>query len=54
MNQAVRQITLNEPYEVEYWTSTLQLSEDDLRLAVAQVGPNETDVRTFLGRQLPS
>lgn len=54
MNQAVRQIALNEPYEIEYWTSTLQLSEDDLRLAVAQVGPSETDVRTFLERQSQS
>lgn len=48
---AGRQVILEESYQVEYWTATLQVSEVDLRLAVAQVGTNEADVRAFLSRE---
>lgn len=46
-----RQVILDEPYQIEYWTATLWVSEVDLRLAVAQVGTAEAEVRAFLSRQ---
>lgn len=47
-----RQVILDESYQVEYWTATLRVSEVDLRLAVAQVGTAEAEVRAFLSRQV--
>lgn len=43
-----RRVSLTEPYEVEYWTHALGASEEDLRLAIAQVGPAVADVRRVL------
>lgn len=41
-------INVNQSHEVSYWTKTLNCSENDLRRAVAAVGPMVKDVRAWL------
>jgi Protein of unknown function (DUF3606) len=43
-------ININEPASVNYWLNTLQCSELELRVAVADVGPMASDVGNQLGR----
>jgi len=43
-------INLHEPYEVQYWTRTLGITEQQLRQAVQAVGPSVSAVRRHLGK----
>jgi hypothetical protein len=43
-------INLNEDHEVRYWTGALNVSEQQLRVAVAAVGVSAEAVRQFLDR----
>jgi len=43
-------INLSEDYEVRYWTGALGVSEEQLRKAVAAVGPTAEAVRRHLGK----
>lgn len=44
-------ISLNEDYEVGYWTNALGVTSEQLREAVAQVGNSAEKVREFLRKQ---
>ena len=41
-------INVNQDHELRYWTQTLDVSEDELRAAVAAVGPQADKVREYL------
>ena len=43
-------INVKEDYELAYWTRTLEVSEDELRNAVQQVGTSVDAVKQYLGR----
>src|SRR3972149_1030082 len=43
-------INVNEDYELRYWTTTLGVSADELRAAVAAVAPTAVAVRKHLGK----
>lgn len=43
-------INVNEDYELRYWATTLGVSADELRAAVAAVGPTAVAVRKHLGK----
>jgi hypothetical protein len=43
-------INVNEAHEIRYWTKALNISEDQLRAAVAAAGVNADAVRRFLDR----
>lgn len=43
-------INVNEDYELQYWTTTLGVSAEELRAAVAAVGPTVVAVRKHLGK----
>ena len=43
-------INVNEDYELRYWTTTLGVSAEELRAAVAEVGPTTVAVRKHLGK----
>ena len=45
-----KQINLKGDYEVRYWTRTLEVSQDNLREAVAQAGTSVEAVKKYLGR----
>jgi len=55
-NQSIRgpadakRINLNEDYEVLYWTTELEVTEDRLRETVKKVGVMADDVRKALGK----
>jgi hypothetical protein len=42
-------ISLDEDYEVRYWTKALGVSAEQLREVVGRVGPNTAKVRSELG-----
>ncbi|ANN70135.1 DUF3606 domain-containing protein [Bordetella bronchialis] len=42
-------IDLEKPREFSYWCAALNVVPDQLRAAVAAVGPNADDVRRYLG-----
>jgi hypothetical protein len=44
----VREIDLRDPRELRYWCDKLGASEEELRRAVDQVGPNPERVREHL------
>ena len=44
-------ISVNEAYEVAYWTKEFGCTEAQLRDAVKAVGPMVDEVRQYLGRQ---
>ena len=44
------QINVNQPHEVQYWTKTLGVSEEQLKSAVKSVGPKADAVRKHLGK----
>lgn len=46
-----RRVVIDEPFQVDYWTRALAVAEEDLRLAIAQVGDDVTDVRQALGKE---
>ncbi|HFJ9613220.1 TPA: DUF3606 domain-containing protein [Stenotrophomonas maltophilia] len=43
-------INVNEDYELQYWTTTLGVSAEELRAAVAEVGPTAAAVCKHLGK----
>ncbi|MGB5786667.1 MAG: DUF3606 domain-containing protein [Stenotrophomonas geniculata] len=43
-------INVNEDYELQYWTTALGVSAEELRAAVAAVGPTTVAVRKHLGK----
>lgn len=43
-------INVNEAHELRYWTEALNVSEQQLRVAVAAVGVSAEAVRQFLNR----
>lgn len=43
-------ISLNEKYEIDYWTKALGVTEAQLRNAVAKVGNSAAAVRRHLGK----
>ena len=43
-------IDVNEDHEVRYWTAAYDVTEAELRLAVAAVGTSSEAVREYLGR----
>ena len=45
-----RMIDITEPQEVSWWVDALAVTEEELRLAVAEVGANAADVQTALGK----
>lgn len=44
-----QKINVHEDWEVGYWTKALNVSEANLRKAVAAVGPMVKDVKRYLG-----
>lgn len=44
-----KKINVNEPWELDYWTKTLNVSADRLRQGVRAVGPMVDDVKRYLG-----
>jgi hypothetical protein len=45
-----KRINVNEEYEVQYWTTELEVTEDKLRDTVKKVGVMAADVRKALGK----
>lgn len=45
-----QRINVNEDYEVQYWTTELEITEDKLRETVKKVGVMVADVRKALGK----
>jgi hypothetical protein len=45
-----QRINVHEDYEVLYWTTVLQVSEEKLRETVRRVGVMAKDVREALGK----
>jgi hypothetical protein len=45
-----KRINVNEEYEVQYWTTELEVTEDKLRDTVKKVGVMAADVRRALGK----
>lgn len=43
-----KRINVNEPWEVDYWSKTLQVSPERLRQAVRAVGTMVDDVKRHL------
>jgi len=44
-----KKVNVNEPWELDYWTKTLNVSGDRLRQSVRAVGPMVDDVKRHLG-----
>jgi hypothetical protein len=45
-----QRINVNEDYEVQYWTTELEITEEKLRETVKRVGVMAGDVRKALGK----
>jgi hypothetical protein len=45
-----RRIDVHDRNEVRHWTQSLGVSEDELKMAVAQVGTSAQRVREHLGK----
>jgi hypothetical protein len=45
-----QRINVNEDYEVQYWTTELEITEEKLRETVKRVGVMAADVRKALGK----
>jgi len=43
-------IDVTEPQEVSYWVDKLSVTEQELRVAVAEVGVEAVDVQIILGK----
>ena len=44
-------ININEAHEIRYWTQRFDVTEDDLRKAVAEVGVSVDQIAVHLGKQ---
>jgi hypothetical protein len=47
---SARRVNMAEPYEVTYWSKVFGVSEDDLTLAVSEVGEDIGRVRQALAK----
>lgn len=45
-----KRININEAWELDYWSSSLNVSKDRLKQAVKAVGPMVADVRAWLSK----
>lgn len=45
-----QRVNINEEHEILYWTGALDVTPEELRQAVKEVGPMADDVRKFLGK----
>jgi hypothetical protein len=45
-----QRVNINEEHEVRYWTGALNVTPEQLRKAVKEVGPMADDVRKWLGK----
>ena len=48
--QDASKISLKEPYEVDYWTTSLDCTEKQLKDAVDAVGHSATKVKDYLDK----
>ena len=48
---SARRINMAEPYEVTYWSKVFAVSEEDLILAVSEVGEDIERVRRALAKR---
>jgi Protein of unknown function (DUF3606) len=48
--QDAARVNVHEKWELDYWTEKLGVTEQQLKDAVAQVGPMAKDVRSHLGK----
>lgn len=46
--QDASRVNVNEDYEMDYWTERFNVSRDELRKAVSEVGPSVTAIEEFL------
>ena len=46
-------VTLDQPWEIEYWTKSLGATEQELRDALHAVGPSAEQVQSYLSRKDP-
>ena len=46
--RAKRLISLEQEYEIRYWTKSLRVTEEYLRQLIEQHGPNEMKIREAL------
>lgn len=49
-----QRVNINEEHEVRYWTDALNVTPEQLRKAVKEVGPMADDVRNWLGKLDPA
>jgi len=49
-SQRDREVNINDASEIRYWMQHWDVSETELRKAVAEVGTEITEVRTMLGK----
>ena len=49
-NPDLRQIDVNDPSELRFWTDFFGVTEEELKSAVLQVGPLADRVRQYLKR----
>jgi hypothetical protein len=47
---AETELDINDPSQLHYWMEELEVSERDLRMAVANVGTEVSELRVALGR----
>jgi hypothetical protein len=48
--QADQEVDINNPADINYWTGLWEVSEGELRMAVANVGTEVSELRIALGR----
>lgn len=46
-------INVNESYEVRYWSEKFSITEEELKKAVAAVGPMASNVQDYLTNKKP-
>ncbi|MES2977456.1 MAG: DUF3606 domain-containing protein [Pseudomonadota bacterium] len=51
-SQPIQQININENQELQHWVGKLGCTEEQLRMAVALVGPEAGEVCNHFGTQL--
>lgn len=44
------EVDINDPFQVQFWMEQWDVSERDLRMAVANVGTEVSELRIALGR----
>ena len=46
-------VNMDQEYEARYWSDKFGVSQDDLRAAIAQVGPMVSDLERHFGSKSP-